>query len=570
MNTEHNDRCDFNRFLYKGIPITKHLQQGNPVISANRDAFIIRLANRFSEEIKKGESSHNSLYTNFTEISRYLRWCDKNNIESFTKSSLEGNFEHLLEKVYLKQLKRSSYSTRLSCMTVVFRDYLDFPSSWFLSISITGKDDKEPFEAYSRNDLNQLLPFLRKLFDQTSEQFLNNPKKHMDAWKCTQTMTFNWKGQDYPLCAAISKMMCAATYLLSYYTFSNTSIIFGLKRPLNASISLGEEWYTMPAFKRRAFKTIHIEMGGHNYLEIPKYCMVFFNKLIEVSKIIDDSDGAFLLQTYVNKSVQPIKSNTLQAFCRLWINKNFQFTDQTGRQLRPVISRFRETGAQLTAYHQGEIANNILLDNTPQTRKRHYTSGNRQKNNSMMQDTALILQEQVVEKTSVKAAQEALGIDVLTIEEEYKINIPELSKTPNGASCSNPFGEKSEAFNRRAKKHHLLKEGERLACADLLSCFGCPEQVIVQSVSDIWCLLSFKACIEESLYLHLDVHHYRQNFENIISFIDVRILPKIKKSILKQAELKLADDGAHPLWNDAGSIISMLPSKSKLDIERNL
>ncbi len=39
-------------------------------------------------------------------------------------------------------------------------------------------------------------------------------------------------------------------------------------------ISTGEIWYTMPAFKRRAFKTIQIEIGEHE-LEIPKYAMTF-------------------------------------------------------------------------------------------------------------------------------------------------------------------------------------------------------------------------------------------------------------------------------------------------------
>ncbi|TOM54840.1 hypothetical protein CGH75_20465, partial [Vibrio parahaemolyticus] len=163
-------------------------------------------------------------------------------------------------------------------------------------------------------------------------------------------------------------------------------------------------------------------------------------------------------------------------------------------------------------------------------------------------------------KKGVKAAQVSLGIDVLTIEEAYKVNFPNLSKTPNGSSCADPFGEKSEAYNRKARKHNLLKEGEILACADLLSCFGCSEQVVVQSVSDIWCLISFKACIEESLYLHLDTHHFRQNFESIINFIDNNILPKISKNILKQAEERLDNDGAHPLWEDTDSIISMMPS----------
>lgn len=354
--------------------------------------------------------------------------------------------------------------------------------------------------------------------------------------------------------------------LLSYYTYSNTGIILNLKRPHNASTSLGEEWYTMPAFKRRAFKIIHVEIGEHEYLDIPKYCINFFDKLLEVSCLLNSKDD-LLFHRVAYKNVKPMIDRTLNDFCRTWLDKQFKLTDQTGRRLRPVISRFRETGAQLTTYYQGELANNIMLGNTPQTRKRNYSEGNKHQNNGMMQDAAAIRQEQAEKKKGAKAAQKSLNIDVLTIEEEYKINIPELSRTPNGSSCATPFGEKSERYNRRAKKHNLLKEGERLACADLLECFGCTGQVIVQSVSDIWCLISFRDCIEESLYLHLDAHHYRHNFEDVVTFIDNNILPNIKKNILKKAELKLNDEGRHPIWDDSESILSLIPKTEKIEGE---
>lgn len=558
IKLDDNRRCDFNRLLYKDLPKTEYLQNGQFAEHADRDDIVQQIKARFAEQIEEG-ASHKTLYNLFYATSEYLRWCDSESVEAFTSSSLEGFFEYLLAKVHLKQIRRSTYTAKLSYLTSVFRDYLDLPERWLLPITKMGRNDAEPFEAYTSSDLKKLLPLLRKLFDQTAKQFLENPQKHIDAYKSKTTMTFHWKGENYPLCGAISKMICAATYLLSYYTYSNTGVILALKRPSNASISLGDKWYTMPAFKRRAFKTIQVEMGEHT-LNIPKYSMSFFDRLIEISKLIDKSDGALLLQTYIGKTVKSINGGILHSFSQGWLNKHFQLTDQKGESLRPVISRFRETGAQLTAFHQGESASGVLLNNTPNVRQKHYSTGNRQQNNSMMQDTALIRQEQAERKEGVKAAQVSLGIDVLTIEEAYKVNLPNLSKTPNGSSCADPFGEKSEAYNRKARKHNLLKEGEILACADLLSCFGCSEQVVVQSVSDIWCLISFKACIEESLYLHLDTHHFRQNFESIINFIDSNILPKISKNILKQAEERLDNDGAHPLWEDADSIISMMPS----------
>lgn len=357
-------------------------------------------------------------------------------------------------------------------------------------------------------------------------------------------------------------MMSAATFLMAYYTYANTGDLFKLKQPENASTTVGEVWYTMPAFKRRAFKTIRVEMGEHE-LEIPKYSMDFFDKLLEASRLVSSDDEALLLQTIASQKVQPIKPKTLQAFLQIWVEKHFTFTDQMGRRLRPVVSRFRETGTQLTAYHQGDIANNIMLGNTPNVRKKHYSEGNKQSNNGMLQDTLAIREEQIKGGVGAEEARESLGIDVLVIEKENAIDIPNLSRTSNGGSCRDPFGGKSEKYTKKAQKQGLAKEGERLACADLLGCFGCPSQVVVQSVADIWCLLSFRACIEESLYRHLDAHHYHKNFEQVMVFIDSKTLPNINAKILKQAEKKINDDGLHPAWDEPESILFLIPNRQQ-------
>ncbi|WHR54341.1 hypothetical protein O8413_23400 (plasmid) [Vibrio furnissii] len=556
--------ADFNRFLFKGFPPTKKLQQGNQFEDAERETFVFQLRNRFNEKSDEG-SSHESLYGIFIESSKYLRWCDKESRTAFTQRSLEIYMAHLENRVMLGELKRSSYKGKRATMVSLFTRYLDLPHQYFNNVVIMDNSDRESFQSYTRNDLNQLLPFLRRLFNQTYSQFIENPDKHIHAHKRSPTMIFEWQGEKYQLCSGISKMMCAATYLLAYYTYANTTDLFKLQQPANASISTGDTWYTMPAFKRRAFKTIQVEIGDHE-LEIPKYAMTFFDKLLNASRIISTDENSTLLQTIASQKAQSLHSRTLQAFLQKWVEKHFTFTDQTGRRLRPTISRFRETGSQLTAYHQGEMVNDLMLNNTPSTRRRHYSEGNKLANNGMMQDTMSIREEQIKSKVSTQQAQENLSIDVLVIEEENKINLPDLSRTPNGGSCTAPFGEKSKRYTKKAQSQGLAKEGEQLACADLLGCFGCPDQVIVQSVSDIWCLLSFKACIEESLYLHLDASHYRKNFEDIVDFIEKKILPNINKLILSQAETKLTDDGFHPAWDDTDSVLGLIP-KSKSEDE---
>ncbi|TCV26930.1 MULTISPECIES: phage integrase N-terminal SAM-like domain-containing protein [Vibrio] len=562
LDTDNNHLADFNRFLVKHFPTTKHLQQGGRFEDAKRDGFVHQIKARFTEKMEEGYS-HSTLYTHYSKLSQYLRWCDKNNAIAFTQESLEGFMSHLHTRVMLGTLKNSTYQQKHASMMVLFRDYLDLPSSYFNAVTVMDDSDTESFEAYTRSDLNQLLPFLRSLFKQTYRQFIESPKTHTNVYKSVASMTFQWKGQTYNLHGGITKMMCAGAYLLSYYTYANTSDLFQLAQPHNAFTSTDETWYTMPVFKRRAFKTIQVEIGEHE-LDIPKYAMRFFDQLLNASRLISNDENATLLQTVVAQQATPMKNATLQDFLRKWVERHFIFTDQTGRRLRPTISRFRETGAQITTYHQGEMMNDIMLGNTPNTRKRSYSEGNRITNNAMMQDTMSIREEQIKSGVNPKKAQTNLGIDVLVIEEENKINLPDLSRTPNGASCATPFGDKSEKYTRKAFKQGLLSEGEKLACADLLGCFGCPSQVIVQSLSDIWCLLSFKACIEESLYQHLDASHYRQNFENIIVFIEEKILPHIARKLLKQAQAKLDDEGYHPNWDDTDSVLGLIPALSQV------
>lgn len=549
--------ADFNRFLVRGFPSTAEMKQGCQFDDADRESHILQLKGRYDEEIEEG-ASHLTLYTLFRNTSLYLRWCDTQLIPAFTQRSIESYMSSLQNAVMLGQLKRNTYSGKRSSMVSLFTKYLDLPHSYFDNVIILDGRDVEPFEAYTRSDLIQLLPFLRQLFKQTYQQFIEDPDTHINANRNIPTMRFEWKSELYPLCGGITKMMCAATYLLAYYTYTNTSDLLNLKQPNNASMSVGDSWYTMPAFKRRAFKTIQVEIGNHE-LEIPKYSLDFFGKLLKASTIISDTEDTTLLKAAYSKKVKPLRNYTLQAFLKIWVEKHFTFIDQTGRRLRPVISRFRETGSQLTSYHQGEIVNNLMLNNTPNTRRRHYSEGNKLANNGMMQDAMSIREEQIKSRVNTQQAQENLSIKVLVIEAENRINLPHLSRTSNGGSCAAPFGEKSQKYTKKSQAQGLAKEGERLACADLLGCFGCPEQVIVQSISDIWCLLSFKVCIEESLCFHLDASHYKKNFENIVQFIEQKILPSISQQIIRKAETKLNDDGLHPAWGDSESVLSLIP-----------
>lgn len=543
-------RWDFNRVRYRHFPVTKKIKQGTEIL-ADRNALAFAIMNSMKID-HRAVSTRDGL---FYQLKEYIQWCDKHYCSTFNGESVQNYCMSIYMQLLKGQIKKSTYKQIRTQVTTLCR-FLDHPMTWFDELPVVNCDDTESFEAYSQSDLKQLLPLLRAIFKQLSVQFLDNPDLHLKSKKHSPTMNFRWKGQSFPIRTGLTRLMVAATYLLAYYTFCNTSTLLQLKRPSIASQPLGDVWYSMPAFKRRAFKTLTVEIGDHK-LNIPKYCLDFFDTLLKVSQAVDRQPEALLLQTVVNGHHKTITPYHFRDFNVSILRKWFALVDSRGRELRPVISRFRETGSLMTQLRLGDIAAAELLDNTPSTIRRHYSTGNHHDNNAMMQETIAIRVHQAKHKVSLSVAKsqvmETLNIQVLTYEEWLTQTLP-TSVSAHGSHCKQPFLEQSEAFSRRAQRHHL-SDGERLACAELLKCFGCEHQVIVQSTEDIWCLLSFKEALEESRYFHLDSHHFHKNFGEVIHFIEKRILPNIKRPILLQAQDKLMIEGRHTLWKDITSVI---------------
>ncbi|WMO15700.1 hypothetical protein [Pseudoalteromonas piscicida] len=544
--------CDLNRLFYFDCPGSSKIKKNtnnHPFVFERVDK-VKELGLHFSRIIDEGGST-SQLYNLFYAAVDYFKWVDSNNHLSFSILSVEKYCEFKLRRALSREIKNTTFSKIRSHLSSLF-SLLDLSTECFKHVPSLPKNDGEPFEAYSRSDLNKLLPILRAIFKQTSKQFLSNPKFYIKAHASTYTMSFAYKGRTYKLRSGITKMMIAATYLLSFYTFANSSSLLSLTRPNTAKFENNEAWYSMPTFKRRAFKVIHIEIAEHDLL-IPKYSISFFNTLLEVSKLINNTDNSLLIQTCTEEAVRPLAHYDLTNFNKSYLRKHFNLTDDRNRELRPQISRFRKTGSELAFRFQGAIGQGELLNNTPNVRNKHYSTGNKHENLSMLQEIASIREQQAKTRGTAQSAQKDLNIKVLSIDDYYKIDIP-LSKTAHGGMCQDPFGKRSEKFTKKASNTNSAL-GEKIACADLLNCFGCEHQVIIQSVDDIWCLFSFKSCLEESIFFHLDEQHFNQNFTEVIQYIEINIIPNLDKSIVKQAEMKLDELGRHPLWQDANSMM---------------
>ncbi|PAR53478.1 hypothetical protein CGT93_12585 [Vibrio metoecus] len=547
---------DFNRYRYRGVPKTHEIKQGNAQL-LDRDDIAQRL---FITITSREDASPATKGNSFTAARRHFAFCDAQTppLQPLSEMAFVKELEHNSIRQRLGEIKDSTESKLRGDLSSLYQ-WLDLPVRHIYPQGVrSGRTQTEPTRGYSDADLKQLLPLLRSIFKQLYQQFIIDPEFHIQASSNAHTMVFSWKGKDYPVAGGASKIFYVATFLLSYYTWSNSTVLYSLRRPQTSTHAISSNWYQMPAFKRRAFKTITVELGDHNKLEIPKYATQFFDQLMTVSKLIDPNPDGLLLPAYSyrKRKVQMMSGCLLNDFKANWLTKYFPMTDERGDVLWPTPRRFRATGSHLTLALKGTLEAAILLDNTPRTIALAYSSGNPHENDLMNRDTSQTLEQIVRDRQGVESAKqkvrEAQKVEVLAYEAYIRRASPP-TRSANGSYCKEPMGAMAEKFTSRARAHGLITESENLACADLIKCWSCEHQVLVESVTDLWCALSFRECIEESACLHIDNAHYQKNFGEALAKIDLR-LKQLSPKIVQQAKRKLADEGRHPLWIDVDSM----------------
>lgn len=547
---------DFNRYRYRGVPKTHEIKQGNAQL-LDRDDIAQRL---FITITSREDASPATKGNAFTAARRHFAFCDAQTppLQPLSEMAFVKELEHNSIRQRLGEIKDSTESKLRGDLSSLYQ-WLDLPVRHIYPQGVrSGRTQTEPTRGYSDADLKQLLPLLRSIFKQLYQQFIIDPEFHIQASSNAHTMVFSWKGKDYPVAGGASKIFYVATFLLSYYTWSNSTVLYSLRRPQTSTHAISSNWYQMPAFKRRAFKTITVELGDHNKLEIPKYATQFFDQLMTVSKLIDPNPDGLLLPAYSyrKRKVQMMSGCLLNDFKANWLTKYFPMTDERGDVLWPTPRRFRATGSHLTLALKGTLEAAILLDNTPRTIALAYSSGNPHENDLMNRDTSQTLEQIVRDRQGVESAKqkvrEAQKVEVLAYEAYIRRASPP-TRSANGSYCKEPMGAMAEKFTSRARAHGLITESENLACADLIKCWSCEHQVLVESVTDLWCAFSFRECIEESACLHIDNAHYQKNFGEALAKIDLR-LKQLSPKIVQQAKRKLADEGRHPLWIDVDSM----------------
>ncbi|MEM0514067.1 hypothetical protein WCN91_01200 [Pseudoalteromonas sp. YIC-827] len=541
---------DFERFRYKGVPKVFELRKSTLL---NRDVQVIKWFQAFKANTEYTDPTLSSLFRVFT---KYVSICDSIPVNPESKEGISVFEASLVHNVRIGAKSSNSAKRELSSLRTIMK-MLDHPvDEWFSKFKLF-RSQINPTQAYSEPELKKLIKILQELYFQLSKQIQTSPKKHIRAGKREKYANFSFNNIDVPVHGAITKCYCAAYFLLAYYTWANASTIRDMDIP-KASQKKGQQgkWFVQTTLKKRANKFVTIELGDNLSADIPKHALNFINDLITLTRTLFPTSNKLLHQC-IDRVSQPLCPYHIRSNMN-WLINTFDLTDDNGQELRPEAKRFRATGsANYLALTGNSLETSMLLNNTPDVVRKHYSRGNESENNAQLQATANTLENAIKCGDIDKAREQTLeqmNLEVLPYDEFVNryAKSGNGQKTPLGTGCKDPFDNHGDRFRRKASIDSV--DLSHLACADLLNCFSCPNQVLVEEVDDIWCLLSFYEALEDAKEDHLNMSHFKNNFERVLNRIK-QVLFSIDLKVRRQAERKLHTVGRHPFWPDTLNLV---------------
>lgn len=542
---------DFERFRYLGIPKLKSIAEAT---FADRDDLVTKWFQIFSESNQYTDQTKNGYVQDFA---KYVKFCDRNNIVPESAIAIEMWERHLINQVRIHSIAVNS-ARKLISATKCILELFDCPVfDWFSKYPIF-RSEANPTNSYSDTELAKLVRCLKILHQQLGRQIRENPLLHVNAAPNTCTAHYCDPNRSLDICGAVTKYFCASFFLLAYYTWANTTSLLNMKKPRKREGSNGV-WYEQSVLKNRANKFVTIAIGENHATHVPKHALKFIEDLLEISSLIKPDDEHLLFQCR-RGVISTLEAGHLQAFNN-WIHKSFELKDDFGKQLRPEAKRFRATGSSTYIALTNNVTEaSLILGNTPNTVHRHYTNGNEPENNRQLQAVTHTLEGAIrcgEIQDAKQQARDILKVEVLPYEafvSKYSVISQKPERSPIGTGCKDPFGDKADKYRRKVNFSPKALDVSHLACADILNCFFCTNQVVIEEVDDIWCLLSFRCSIEESRGNHLNQSQFNKNFEEILHRVN-QVIFRINPQIRRQAERKLKE-GRHPFWpEDINSLI---------------
>jgi hypothetical protein len=215
---------DFTRFFYKGVAFKRDLQRSE---SANRDADVLRWYRIFAETNEYSDLTKQSYIRDFA---KYVRFCDSKRLNPESSSAVESWERYLIEQVRISSMNVNSARKMISCSKKCL-EMLGNPSAeWFSPYGLF-RSEPNPTQGYSDRELSSLIKIINSFFRQISKQIMDNPEVHLNASGNQRTASFTYNQHTHEIASPVTKCFSAAYFMLSYYTWGNTTVLLNMTKP---------------------------------------------------------------------------------------------------------------------------------------------------------------------------------------------------------------------------------------------------------------------------------------------------------------------------------------------------
>lgn len=351
-----------------------------------------------------------------------------------------------------------------------------------------------------------------------------------------------------------------ALHLFYMWTGMNDSVLKKMKRSDVSFKSVGADSYIFESVKGRAG---HKEIS--NYLGFSKYAKKLITEWLEVSKqhfilagISDIDEQPFIPFVDSELKIKDFTHNSTSAYrINQLIEKLFPFKINATRFRKTKSDILMRVTEDMYIVSQG-------INNSINVVSRYYSTGIKSDNEKQLSATltslALIGKGGSVSE-SIKSAK-ILHSDILSnYDYKERLNRKEIPMTtiaPHGIRCLGDSNKKSAIERSYTHLDIDLPENEQ-RCTDFLSCFDCPNHILVASESDIWLMLSFYEQVIEMKTIPSQNSIPKDKLYNVEEVLN-RTLKRLKIKAPQEyenAELKMRGSD-HPLFKGVRGLIDTL------------
>lgn len=141
-------------------------------------------------------------------------------------------------------------------------------SEWFSPYGLF-RSEPNPTQGYSDRELSSLIKIINSFFRQVSKQIMENPSIHLNASTNKRTATFTYNNHTHEIASPITKCFSAAYFMLSYYTWGNTTVLLNMTKP-KEKIFDGGKWFEQSVLKPRQISMYLYRLGITVHFMFPK------------------------------------------------------------------------------------------------------------------------------------------------------------------------------------------------------------------------------------------------------------------------------------------------------------